>query len=437
MVTLFMLEITFFIIVPITAIIIRLIYIWHGCNNAIKVYKRTGSISEALEKNEGYKFLIWNMLLRYIPVISICGLILSNMNLTGSLILPAGAFLSILCNCVYSPLVSVPDSLIRYRVDKIIKKTELSMIMSIRKTFLKEIFELRWSILVIVIVMSAYVVLFMPFECLFGFEGIDSFTVLGFRIIIFLLALTFAEHLIIYYIIPYFDKLHLHPKPIENEEVLTLVSKLTFNHNIKNVKILEFQAPVRGEGHAFLIKGLTNKIFISNHILSNFNRNELEAILMHEIGHIKLHHIFKQKTVDFLLYLFSISIFAILFVVVGVVKNIFNWGEHEFIISVALVLFVYLAGVIIKGYSFNYDGMFTFFNCIRKHEKEADEFVIKNGVEPQVLVSALQKLHTLFVSPVLDTTPISFKKIAKKLSTHPSLENRIKYINEFAESMGK
>jgi len=67
----------------------------------------------------------------------------------------------------------------------------------------------------------------------------------------------------------------------------------------------------------------------------------------------------------------------------------------------------------------------------RKHEKEADEYVIKSGIEPQIYISALKKAYNL------DDKPESLGNLEEKLSTHPSLENRIKYINEFAESMGK
>jgi len=74
----------------------------------------------------------------------------------------------------------------------------------------------------------------------------------------------------------------------------------------------------------------------------------------------------------------------------------------------------------------------TFYlNLLKLHERHADEYVIKSGINPDVLISALTKLHNL------NDEPKSLSKLEEKFSTHPSLENRIKYINEFAKSMVK
>jgi len=81
-----------------------------------------------------------------------------------------------------------------------------------------------------------------------------------------------------------------------------------------------------------------------------------------------------------------------------------------------------------------YDLIFYVLNLLRisrTDEKEADEYVIKSGIKPRMYISALRKLY------LLDDYPESLRTHEEKLSTHPSLENRIKYINEFAESMGK
>ena len=62
----------------------------------------------------------------------------------------------------------------------------------------------------------------------------------------------------------------------------------------------------------------------------------------------------------------------------------------------------------------------------RKQEKQADEFVLKIGVHPEVLISALLKLGRLnHMVPKL-------KKLDERFQTHPSMARRIEQIEKIS-----
>ncbi len=89
--------------------------------------------------------------------------------------------------------------------------------------------------------------------------------------------------------------------------------------------------------------------------------------------------------------------------------------------------FLYITGItfsIVGGIIFFRDVIFREFAISREHEREADEYVVKNGIEAEVLISALRKIA------YLNDEPESSSETYEKLSTHPALVNRIKHITE-------
>jgi len=180
---------------------------------------------------------------------------------------------------------------------------------------------------------------------------------------------------------------------------------------------------------ALLVK---KKIFITDELIEACSKEELKAVLLHEIGHIKHRHLFKESsrniTVTALILLTSALLYSLAADDYYYHKIYEIFGDT--VIFIVLEILVVGIGVFLFGFLL-YDLTIGRAAISRNHEKEADEYALKNGVEPQTLISALQKMHEI------DDTPESLNKLEEKFSTHPSLENRIKQINGFTKPMEK
>jgi len=177
------------------------------------------------------------------------------------------------------------------------------------------------------------------------------------------------------------------------------------------------------DAQAVVTDAFFKKILITRRLIDASSMDELKAIMLHEFGHIKLRHLSKQSSRNLLV--FVVISLASGFLASGIIDLVANFTFAIIFDMIELIL-----GIFLLGFLF-YDIIIVRAALSRKHEKEADEYVINSGVDPQIYISALQKLYSLN-----DDTP-SLSKFEELISTHPSLENRIKYINEFAESMGK
>jgi len=318
----------------------------------------------------------------------------------------------------------VTDALITYKANKIIRKTEQTLFECLYETA-SELFSFFLPLMLFFLSMLTVLI---PIEEFFGLASQPFLVRFQFRLIVFTFITSNIARIFINVVGTQILRLSLKSRPIENKIVLELFSKIINNHNIANAKLYEFSSTKEKYANAIVTNVMTAKIFISDYFLQNISIDELEAIILHEIGHLKHQHIFKQQKRDFLWSLLTALVVITPILGLSTLAELYHGKIHEFIYyamrnaSFVLVPF---------GILLFFRNVFTTTYNSREHEKEADAFVIKHGVEPHVLISALKKLH------YLNDEPESLSKYEEKLSTHPSLENRIKYINEFAESMGK
>jgi|GEM_PF-6116620 len=198
----------------------------------------------------------------------------------------------------------------------------------------------------------------------------------------------------------------LRAKLINKSELPDKVKGLIENL-VRKCNIYEFNTMNNKYTNAYAFGGylFNSKILISDNLKRVLTEKEFESVIAHELAHIKKHH----KPVEGFVYLLAVSITQLLWSFMG------EMDGYDFILALGMISLVF--------------HLHSFMSRI--HEKQADGYVIKIGCEPQIYISALQKVHSQNVFPA---TPLG--KLEEKLSTHPSLENRIKYINEFAKSMG-
>ena len=137
-------------------------------------------------------------------------------------------------------------------------------------------------------------------------------------------------------------------------------------------------------GNAFFTGfGAAKRIVLFDTLVSRLQPGEVEAVLAHELGHYKLHHVVKGMAIS---WAFS---FALLFVL-GLLTNQ-PWfyqglGVQTATPAMALLLFMLVAG----EFTFFLQPLLSLFS--RKNEYEADRYAARHA-DPAELAQALVKLY--------------------------------------------
>ncbi len=137
-------------------------------------------------------------------------------------------------------------------------------------------------------------------------------------------------------------------------------------------------------GNAFFAGfGAAKRIVLFDTLVSRLQPGEVEAVLAHELGHYKLHHIVKGMALSW-----SFS-FVLLFAVGQLAAQ--EWfyrglGVHSATLPVALLLFMLVVG----EFTFFLQPLLSLFS--RKNEYEADRYAAQNA-DARQLAQALVKLY--------------------------------------------
>jgi len=168
-------------------------------------------------------------------------------------------------------------------------------------------------------------------------------------------------------------------------------------------------------GNAFFTGfGRAKRIVFFDTLLSRLAPDEIEAVLAHELGHFRLHHVMKRMAWSAALALFFLALLAVLasapwfYEGLGVPASPERPGVALILFFLALPVFTFVLGPLSSLYS-------------RRHEFEADAFAAKNA-SAAALVHALVKLYednasTLTPDPVYsavyDSHPPAALRIAR------------------------
>lgn len=171
----------------------------------------------------------------------------------------------------------------------------------------------------------------------------------------------------------------------------------------KKVALYQWSTRNKRQAQALVMNFFGVKIFLSDYLLEHFSKEEVNAIIGHELGHIQKRHLWHRRVAILSVVIF----FYLLTSLMDVYKVPIGWG----------FLLLFLCGVGVAA---------LVLLLWRIQEREADRYVLDIGVEPDVLVSALQKLA------VLNDSPFKLSLLEEKFQTHPSFENRIRWIREKA-----
>lgn len=176
--------------------------------------------------------------------------------------------------------------------------------------------------------------------------------------------------------------------------------------DIHDVKLMIWPTKKSKVANALVTGFLKKKqIFITDYLLENMTIKEVEAILAHEIGHIKHHHLWKRVAL--------ILVFPALMFGVG---SGMDWFEERFTdipvwIGFSCIVVIFVVYFIIA---------FNFF--VRVQERQADEYVLTTGVDYRDFASSLLKLAKL------NHMTTKMNKVDESFQTHPSIAKRIHWI---------
>jgi STE24 endopeptidase len=139
-------------------------------------------------------------------------------------------------------------------------------------------------------------------------------------------------------------------------------------------------------------------IYISDYLIENLRPVEVEAVVAHELAHAKKRHL--QK----------ILLFTLSFVLIGMNLLLYSWVERANPISQVTTIagIVFLLAVSVASTS-----------IVRRFELEADALSVEALGSPEPMISALQRLAEL------NLTPAKYPRIIGWGLPHPSTETRI------------
>jgi STE24 endopeptidase len=225
----------------------------------------------------------------------------------------------------------------------------------------------------------------------------------------------FMQLIIPTFIMPWFNKF----LPLEDPALVERVERLLARCGFRSHGLYVMDGSKRSShGNAFFAGvGASKRIVLFDTLVQRLSPGEVEAVLAHELGHYKLHHIRKSLAFSFALTLASLFILGLL---VGQPWFYEGLGVQSQTLPMALLLFILVS----PAFSFFLHPLGTLLS--RKHEFEADAYATRHS-EAADLVHALVKLYrdnsaTLTPDPLhsafYDSHPPAAIRIAK-LRTQP------------------
>lgn len=208
-------------------------------------------------------------------------------------------------------------------------------------------------------------------------------------------------------ILPLFYK----QKPLEDKELkdklIALCEKA--NRKVKNVYEIDMSKETKKANAALVGSGSTRRILLSDTLLNNYNSEEIEVILAHELAHHAKKHMRKILAFGCLL---SFAGFYIAYIGLNRAVSFFELeGVYDISGFPILMLFLTLFSVTITPLQNSF---------VRKIEKEADAFALRLTGLYDAFITAMKKLSEQNLS---DPSPSRFIEIM--LYDHPPISKRI------------
>jgi STE24 endopeptidase len=244
----------------------------------------------------------------------------------------------------------------------------------------------------------------LTFYFLLNYFGTDWW--LSFAIIMFFISVVLSQIFPVL-IFPIFYKV----TPIEDETLKEKIKSLGEKAGIKVENVYKFNMSknTKKANAAFTGLGKTKRIILGDTLLDNYNTEEIETVIAHELGHYKKKHIVKN------IFIGTASSFLTLFLIALLYQSSLSWFGFDSITQVAalplLALWSMLVGIIQTPLG----------NILsRKFEYEADEYAVIETKNPLAFKNTLEKLTDQNLG---DKEPHPF--VEWFFYSHPSIKRRI------------
>jgi STE24 endopeptidase len=211
---------------------------------------------------------------------------------------------------------------------------------------------------------------------------------------------------------PYFIRHIWSAQPLAKGEIRDRIMSLANRENIRFGDILVWNMGGRSIANAGMA-GLLPKsraIFVTDFLLSNYTLDEIETVIAHEFGHIKLAHIPAYV-------IFSFSYLSISGVLYGLFLPVLNRISSN-------DTFTALLGGIFTVVLFLIYFVIIFRFISRKFERQADIYAVQISGKPDAFKNALMKIA--YVNQIMIKNP----RIIRIFSTHPSIYERLEIIDK-------
>ena len=184
------------------------------------------------------------------------------------------------------------------------------------------------------------------------------------------------------FIAPLFNKF----LPMQEGSLKSRIEQLLIKCGFKSSGLFVMDGSRRSaHGNAYFTGfGKTKRIVFFDTLINRLNENEVEAVLAHELGHFKLHHVIRRMAWTFLVSLAFLALLGFLkdkawfYQALGVGYPASN--------AMALILFM----LVVPVFTFLLQPLIAMYS--RKHEFEADQYAARYS-SARELVSALVKLY--------------------------------------------
>ena len=199
--------------------------------------------------------------------------------------------------------------------------------------------------------------------------------------------------------------------PLPNGELKDRITQLAQRHQVRYKDVLVWQTKSLAMANAAVAGVLpwTRNIFLTDRLLQHFSDHEIETIVAHEFGHVRYRHI--------LIYLvFSVCYFfayAIFYTYIAHLITI-DSSNLPLLSSIETIIFFFFYFVLVFRY------------LSRRLEYQADLYAVTVTQSPATFQSALTRLAHY------NHVPKSIQWLFEIFSTHPSIENRIDFINRLS-----
>jgi STE24 endopeptidase len=192
------------------------------------------------------------------------------------------------------------------------------------------------------------------------------------------------------YIAPLFNKF----SPMQDAELRTRVEQLLKKCGFKSSGIFVMDGSKRSNhGNAYFTGfGANKRIVFFDTLLSRLNHDQIEAVLAHELGHFKLHHVLKR-----IVWTFAMSLVFLWALAYLIQQSWFYSGLGVDYQSSAIALMLFF--LVIPSFTFLLQPLLALYS--RAHEFAADRYAIKYASAKNLI----QALITLYKDNATTLTP--------------------------------